>query len=64
VADAEEAEARLREWLSDPGAAAAVGERARAAILASKGATERTLEVLRPMLSRLARPPRARVKVS
>jgi 3-deoxy-D-manno-octulosonic-acid transferase len=42
-------------WLRTPAEAASVGERGRAAILASKGATSRTVEVLRPLLSPLAR---------
>jgi len=42
-------------WLRDPAGAALVGARGRDAILASKGATARTLEVLLPLLATLAR---------
>jgi 3-deoxy-D-manno-octulosonic-acid transferase len=52
-------ERALREWLRDPEAARAVGARARSAILASKGATERTFEVLRPILEQVTRRARA-----
>jgi 3-deoxy-D-manno-octulosonic-acid transferase len=45
----------LRGWLHDPAAAAAVGERGRRAILDSKGATERTIAVLAPLLDALPR---------
>jgi 3-deoxy-D-manno-octulosonic-acid transferase len=50
AADEAGVEATLRAWLREPAAARAVGDRARAAILASKGATERTFQVLRPLL--------------
>ena len=52
--DAAAVEATLRRWLLDPAAAGALGARARAAIERSKGATERTLEHIRPLLHRLA----------
>ena len=54
-----EAITRLREertldaWLADPASAAALAARARGAILASKGATERTVRVLEPRLAAL-----------
>ena len=54
--DAQAVEAALRRWLSAPDEARAVGERGRAAILSSKGATARTLEVLRPLLAALPSP--------
>ena len=47
-------EAVVRRWLDDPAEAARVGAMGREAILASKGATGRTLEVLRPLLERLS----------
>jgi 3-deoxy-D-manno-octulosonic-acid transferase len=47
-------QATLARWLAQPSLAAAQGERARAVLAANKGATERTLEVLRPLLDRLA----------
>lgn len=53
AADAPGVEGTLRRWLADPEAARAVGERARGVILASKGATERTIEILRPLLEGL-----------
>jgi 3-deoxy-D-manno-octulosonic-acid transferase len=53
VADAEALHATLLRWLREPAVAAQVGARGRDAILASKGATARTLEVLRPLLGRL-----------
>jgi 3-deoxy-D-manno-octulosonic-acid transferase len=56
VADEEGLFATCVRWRKDPAEARAVGVRGRAAILASKGATTRTLEVLRPWLARLARP--------
>ncbi len=43
----------LAGWLRDPTAAQALGRCAREAIVASKGATERTFEVLRPLLDRI-----------
>ncbi len=46
-------EATLRAWLEDAQTAAAQGQRAREAILAGRGATARTLEVLEPLLGRL-----------
>ncbi len=54
VAGEPELEATLAHWLARPAEAAEIGERGRAAILASKGATARTVEVLRPLLERLA----------
>ncbi len=47
-------EATLSRWFRDPQAAAAVGRRAFEAIRASKGATDKTMEVLRPLLGRIA----------
>ena len=56
--DAEGVEQVLRTWLADPATAEALGQRARDAIERSKGATDRTLEVLRPLLAKVAaRPP-------
>lgn len=51
----------LARCLADPSAAAARGERGRAAILESKGATERTLAVIEPWLAPLAARAAARV---
>jgi 3-deoxy-D-manno-octulosonic-acid transferase len=56
VPDAAGVEATVRGWLREPESAQALGARARAAILASKGATERTVDVLRPLLTRLVAP--------
>jgi 3-deoxy-D-manno-octulosonic-acid transferase len=53
AADEAAVQATLRGWLRDPETARAIGARARRAILASKGATERTFEVMRPMLDRI-----------
>jgi 3-deoxy-D-manno-octulosonic-acid transferase len=54
-ADDEDAlRATLVGWLRDPGSAAEVGRRGREAILSGKGATERTVEAVRPWLARLA----------
>lgn len=47
-------EALVRRWLDDPAEAVRVGGRGREAILASKGATGRTLEVLLPLLAPLS----------
>ena len=55
VADEQEMLLTLTRWLERPHEARAIGEAGRAAILASKGATARTIEVLRPLLSRVAR---------
>jgi 3-deoxy-D-manno-octulosonic-acid transferase len=55
VADGAGLHATLRRWLGAPEEAAAVGRRGREAILASKGATARTVEVLAPLLDRLGR---------
>ncbi|MDF1702210.1 MAG: 3-deoxy-D-manno-octulosonic acid transferase [Planctomycetota bacterium] len=57
VPDAAGVEATLRRWLTDPETATALGERARNAIERSKGATDRTLEVLRPLLAKVASRP-------
>ncbi|MHC5009981.1 MAG: 3-deoxy-D-manno-octulosonic acid transferase [Planctomycetota bacterium] len=54
VEDEAGVEATLRSWLQDPDRARDVGRRARDAIRGSKGATERTMEVLRPILERVA----------
>ncbi|MDA1193988.1 MAG: 3-deoxy-D-manno-octulosonic acid transferase [Planctomycetota bacterium] len=53
VSDATGVEQTLREWLAKPDEAAELGVRARDAIERSKGATERTLVVLRPLLARV-----------
>jgi 3-deoxy-D-manno-octulosonic-acid transferase len=58
AADAAEVEATLGRWLRDPAEARDVGRCAREALVASKGATERTLDVLRPLLERLVSPRR------
>ena len=50
VADAGELGAAWRGWLDDPAAGRAVGERAAALIVENRGALERTLELLRPLL--------------
>lgn len=55
VANPEGLVARVAAILADPAAARARGERGRAAILESKGATERTVAALEPWLERLAR---------
>jgi 3-deoxy-D-manno-octulosonic-acid transferase len=55
VPDAAGVEATVLAWLERPEEARALGARARQAILASKGATERTLEVLRPWLDEALR---------
>ena len=57
VPDEAGVEATLRAWFADTASAAALGERARAAIERSKGATDRTLEVLRPLLRQVAARP-------
>ncbi len=41
-------------WLSDPAAARAVGERAKELLLGNRGALERTLELLAPLLDSVA----------
>jgi 3-deoxy-D-manno-octulosonic-acid transferase len=53
--DADGVEATIRTWIEDPEGARAVGRRARSAIERSKGATERTLAILRPLLEGVAR---------
>ncbi len=60
AADAAELEGVIRRWLDDPAEAARVGARGREAILASKGATARTLAVLGPLLTRLPHRPAPR----
>ena len=55
VADEAGVEAVVRAWLADPAAARALGERGRQVLEGNKGATERTLEVLRPLLDVAAR---------
>jgi 3-deoxy-D-manno-octulosonic-acid transferase len=57
VSDLEGLEQALAEWLGDMPAARDMGARARDAILASKGATERTLEGLAGHLQRLGAAP-------
>jgi len=52
AADEAGVEATLAHWLAEPEAARLQGERARAVLEVSKGATERTLEVLRPLFDR------------
>ncbi len=47
--------ATLEGWLESPAAAAEVGRRAKEAVRASKGATTRTVEVLRPWLAAIVR---------
>jgi 3-deoxy-D-manno-octulosonic-acid transferase len=59
--DEEAVEAAIRSWLQEPTQAIEVGRRAREAIQRSKGATERTLEVLRPLLASVAADGRRRV---
>lgn len=54
VPDEAGVEAVLRRWLADPAAARALGERGRQVLEGNKGATERTLEVLRPLLDAAA----------
>ncbi len=51
--DAEGVEAILREWIVDPATAAACGARAQKVIDDSKGATDLTLDVLRPLLEKV-----------
>jgi 3-deoxy-D-manno-octulosonic-acid transferase len=53
VGDADGLHDVLLRWLREPGEAAAVGRRGREAILASKGATGRTIDVLAPLLDAL-----------
>ena len=45
-----------RRWLDEPGAARAVGERARALVDANRGALRRTLDLLQPLLADRRRP--------
>lgn len=51
--DAAAVEATLARWLEHPEDARDLGRRAREAIVASKGATERTFDVVRPLLARI-----------
>jgi len=53
VADAAELGRVWGEWLSDPAAARRQGERAAALLHANRGALDRTLEMLAPLLARL-----------
>jgi len=50
VADAEELAAAWDGWLRNPAAGREVGERAAALLAANRGAVERTVELLRPLL--------------
>jgi 3-deoxy-D-manno-octulosonic-acid transferase len=52
VRNARELAAAWMRWLDDPAAATALGERGRALFLANRGALERTLELVRPLLGR------------
>ncbi len=52
VADSEELAAAFGEWLARPEAAAALGARARALVASHRGAVDRTLEFLGPLLER------------
>jgi 3-deoxy-D-manno-octulosonic-acid transferase len=56
VADADHLASTLSTWVRAPAEAAELGARGRAAILASKGATARTVERLAPHLARLGAP--------
>jgi 3-deoxy-D-manno-octulosonic-acid transferase len=56
VADAAELAAAWRSWLEDPAAAAALGARARALVEVNRGAVERTLQVIAPLLARVGAP--------
>ncbi len=49
---------RWRLWLEHPDEAAAVGTRGRALVLANRGATDRTLALLAPLLARATEPSR------
>ena len=53
ASDKGQTERILRGWLEDPASGQAIGERARRVIAESKGATDRTLEILAPQLERL-----------
>jgi 3-deoxy-D-manno-octulosonic-acid transferase len=57
VADEAGVERVVRGWLADPASARGQGDRARRVLEENKGATERTLEVLRPLLDRAASRP-------
>ncbi|MGI9246127.1 MAG: lipid IV(A) 3-deoxy-D-manno-octulosonic acid transferase, partial [Steroidobacteraceae bacterium] len=52
VRDADELARALLDWSAAPGAARAAGERGRAATAANRGAVERLLELVEPLLSR------------
>ena len=54
VGDAGELAAAWSSWLDEPATAAALGERARAIVERNGGALERTLQVLAPLLARVA----------
>ena len=54
VKDEAGVEAVVKRWLADPAEARALGERGRQVLEGNKGATERTLEVLRPLLDAVA----------
>ncbi len=54
AADAAGVEATLASWLRDPASARVVGQHAQQAIDGSKGATEATLQHLRPLIRRVA----------
>jgi 3-deoxy-D-manno-octulosonic-acid transferase len=56
--DAAGVEATLRRWLAEPHEARQQGDRAREVLEANKGATERTLAVLQPLLERALGPGR------
>lgn len=55
ASDARGVEETIGRFLREPDTAAAYGQRAREAIERSKGATERTLAILRPLLQKLVR---------
>jgi len=55
VPDAAGVERTIRSWIDDPEGAAEIGRRAQTVIQGSKGATGRTLDMLRPHLERIAR---------
>jgi 3-deoxy-D-manno-octulosonic-acid transferase len=55
VADGRELGAVWRVWLDDPGSAGLVGQRAAALLAENRGALERTLELVRPLLGAPAR---------
>lgn len=57
VRDADELAAAWAGWLDDPAAASALGARGRALFLSNRGALDRTLELLRPLLGSAATGP-------